>query len=584
MEVNSRPNNISVFPKLACAAVLILILVMAAFARFYNLSRFGIIDNDTIQYSDFAKLWQEGSRINPCQKVGYHLLGEISIRLLGYYDYVLPYLSSFLDLGIIILVFLICRGLGVGRMFSLSASLIYAFIPRIIRECSIALPHIAASFFLLSAFYLFIKFLDAQSYKSKIVFLSGASILLTYSVLVHPTLLTFIPIFGLGIAGSALMSVRQGRVSSAGAFKQLFGNAAIFMLCFFLVLLFFSLLMNHGLSWSWNSLKSVLYTLTSLVKGWFYYHGIVLCGYKCGSFMDYAAYAAGETVIIFSKRILLPYLGFVIAAVILRAFAAVIFKKRFDISYPKVRSIMLTWGSVIAFFLIYYAFLKLYETRFSIPLIPLMIIGGVSILQIIIKNTGYMEAIFGGIFFTVISVSSVNNLAHNQEIVMKNPTIFREMADALEGRINEDNRVLIAPYFVFRNVYWDAKYIPAEYIYRLKTVWKPEPALLNAFKIKYIVLFNAHWDRTLADNSAEASGPSPDIRVTNEIIQTAFKDLYEGLHEIKAGFIYKSAKIEVYEVPAEIFNNTKNDYNIDIPFFKVSDNFRVGWRRVVGTR
>lgn len=573
--------------KVLCLGFLIFIIILAAFARFYNLSGFGIIDNDTVLYSDLSKLWEEGIYINPFQKAGYHLLGSLSIKLLGYYDYNLLYMSAFFDLAVIFLIFITCRTAGINRMLSMSGAFVYAFLPSMIRECSIALSHITSSFFLLAAFYLLFKFQSTGKTFSKYLFLGGAASALMFSCFIHPSLLPFIPIFFLCVSLIVLISAYDKRTSFGGTFKQLSASLMIFAVCIFFVILCFSIFINEDTLPFRGVVDFALSSVKNTINQWVHYTGLVQCGYKSSGISDYAVHVGLSLSNLFSKIIIQLFLYGMAAAFAARLICAFVNPHKFKNILSLTSVALMLWGSSFCFLAVFYVILNCFETRHFIPLVPLIIIGSTALIQISIKDMKVYEKLFSIVFFILCVVFSTDNLLHNKGVVIKNPTMFRQMANALQDRVNAENNVLIAPYFVYRNVYWETKYIPAHYVYRLKTIWEPATELLRRYKIRYVVFNKVHWNRTLPDDSVLCSGPSQDVRVTDNISYKAIAALNKGLHAVGANIIFKSDELEIYEIPLDSFEPVESFETDKIPFYRVSDNFPEDWgvwRRVVNIK
>jgi hypothetical protein len=181
---------------------------------------------------------------------------------------------------------------------------------------------------------------------------------------------------------------------------------------------------------------------------------------------------------------------------------------------------------------------------------------------------GKTKIFFYGLFLAAFMFVSIISLKKNLDVVLKRPTLFREMANVVAEKVDNGNRVLIAPYFAFRNVYWETKYIPAEYIYRLKSPWMPNADTIAKYHIRYLIITKVLWDKAIEAGTTEAWDSTPDIKVTDDIVKSTMDLLYTGLKNTGAKCVFQNNELEIYEIPWEklkVSSDTRDDdalYNL----------------------
>ncbi len=142
--------------------LLLVLLFFSGWVRLYNITNQGMMPGDGYSYLNEAKLWADGK--TPTFLKGWfyrpvlYFLQGMAIKFFGYTDYSVKILNCIMDLFSIILIFLIASRLAGNRWVGLSGSLLYAFLNVVIYFSRYEMPQPVSTFFVMLAFYFFILF------------------------------------------------------------------------------------------------------------------------------------------------------------------------------------------------------------------------------------------------------------------------------------------------------------------------------------------------------------------------------------------------------------------------------------------
>jgi 4-amino-4-deoxy-L-arabinose transferase-like glycosyltransferase len=524
---------------------LFVLLVVSGAVRFWGLSSYGLSDSDACSYSSEAKRWDDGNYTNNWSKPGYHLLNLIAVKIIGFHDYSSLYLNSFLDIVNILLIFLIGKRLKMNFFLCLAASCLYSFIPNILYENTRGLVHLASAAFLLFAFLMLLMYLKKDRFKGIYLLLSGLS--LGYAGAVHPTLLCMPLFFGLVILMFNL--------------KRPIGNREnVFAVIRLEIFLFFWLLAAGGLVlfMSNGKLARISYVVYEMLKGNFFHHRYATQGSEAG-FFNYVRYSFTFLIDTFSIPLL------ILSCLIIMLFVIrMIFNQKKDSLFTSenLKHLFLVWGTFFSFLSICFLVVNGWAYRLTTPVIPFFILGVVYLADILYKK-GKIKYLNGVILCVSIIISGYNVFS-SPDLVKKPPTVYRQLANALYGKVNEGNRLLITPSefykFPLEGIYFDAVNV-----YRLKELWKPRVTKLQQHNIRYVMVAK-DLNRTVK----ELNRIYPETREDFEKLEKEYNLIYAGLKDIKAKKLYESSKLSIYEVPMEASQKkVLPDISIDEePFYK----------------
>jgi 4-amino-4-deoxy-L-arabinose transferase-like glycosyltransferase len=110
------------------AMILLGVLALAAFLRFFMLSEIGIRGDDTLYYLSLARGWAEPVRED--YRLVIRAIYALALRM-GDSDWSIKALNAGLDVLSVLLLYGIARRLS-GRLVSLATALSYALMPRAI--------------------------------------------------------------------------------------------------------------------------------------------------------------------------------------------------------------------------------------------------------------------------------------------------------------------------------------------------------------------------------------------------------------------------------------------------------------------
>ena len=158
---------------------LLVILFFSAWVRFDGITQQGIFWGDSFSYLKEAKLWATGQTPrfmgNFYRPVTYFWQG-LSIRIFGYNDYSVKLLHCTMDMISILLIFLTATILARDLWVGVVSSLMYAFLPGVVRLARWEMPHVESTFFVLLALFFFALFANWAKKKPVqllLLFISG---------------------------------------------------------------------------------------------------------------------------------------------------------------------------------------------------------------------------------------------------------------------------------------------------------------------------------------------------------------------------------------------------------------------------
>lgn len=143
---------------------LAIILVIAAYLRFVNLTNQGMDGCDTFQYWILGHQWSLGNFTlddgfaGPCFRPVAFALHGLAMWLFGSNDYAIKVLHASMDVINIVLVFIIGAMLVGNRWGGICSAVLYAFIPSVITVSRQELLHIPSATFLLLAALFYVLF------------------------------------------------------------------------------------------------------------------------------------------------------------------------------------------------------------------------------------------------------------------------------------------------------------------------------------------------------------------------------------------------------------------------------------------
>lgn len=527
MEIH-RPDK----GKLLIGVLLAAILLAAFVVRFYHLSKFGLWSCDAVIYTSDAKHWFDHDFINQWSKPGYHLLGWATILLVGYHDYILPYLNSGLDVLNVLLIFFIGLKIGMRGIFALAAAISYAFLPYILSEAARGLPHLSSETFVLASFYVFLIYFNGSRRNLWWLFLTGFFAIFAGNI--HPTLLCTALFYFLATLAASISWPPFSR-------RNLWGFDSLFVLCLgglcaFLLLAFIMAPKPGAVCEALMQMKAVVLShRQSGDQG------------NQGGILAQTRFVFGTLPRIFTVKIERFFLLVVGAFILLKARTrgvALIKRRPVSFKFPrslKARNLFILCGFIVFFLLVNFITAKCWLCRLTIPVVPLMVLVIVYLADSFSEE--YPKLRLGPLFLLAAMILSAWNLAANKELIVKTPTSYRQMANALLGKVDTNHRLLVTPSFLFARDYeLEAVYFDGNDVYRIKGPWKPQLQYLQQFNIKYVAvakyLNNGDWESFTDDFE------HPDEKQKAEYLL-----MLQGLKEMDARLIYASNKLLIFEVP-----------------------------------
>jgi len=528
-------------------ALVILIVACASFVRFYHLSELGLWDDDTLNYSSIAKKWFfDRNFINPYAKPAYHILSCIAIGLVGLYDFTLLYLSNFLDIISILLIVLIARMVGIRWTISISASMLYAFLPFILKEATRALPHLSSSTFSLAAICLFLAYLNSGRRYRTCLFFCG--FLAAFSANLHPTLLSGFVFFFLILTGFALPRFNPTQDRLKGL-KDFLSYLSGFVSVYFIFILIVAA----------NDL-SFLERITDMITKLFKYRGMQGQGHR-GSLISKFGYTFSIMPEMFTKPVAILVAFVTLSGLGLfvqqwKPFSKDKIAKEWSslCADKKAMNICLLLGIMGFFLLTFVVAINGIQARFMIPIVPLVILGLAGGIELI--SPRYPKLRLGLVFVVFSLLVSVFNVVTNIEMIKKPAVVSRQIANVLYKKVDANNRVLVMPKNLHQS-YIETIYLDGNFVYHLRRIWKPRLKELKRFNVRYIVVVKPKSPYSLSNQN---------IKLTN----VEYGQIMVGIAEMGATPMYESDKVLIVEVPGTSALNNPFRTPRKYPFFWVT--------------
>jgi hypothetical protein len=193
-----------------------------------------------------------------------------------------------------------------------------------------------------------------------------------------------------------------------------------------------------------------------------------------------------------------------------------------DVRWPLV-----LWCAALAHVMVNVIVDKVIQSRLMIPAAPLAVFGTYALLD----RCGFhrLWRWFGPLVLVLSFAVAGFNVVTHPLYVAKPPTIFRQMADQLANRVDQENRVLLVP-SGFNGGYLETMYLPAPWVYRLREPWVPQLALLKWYRIRYVMIATNLY-RGIYDAPSEAESARVEIErrlMVRFLAQNGAKPIYRG--------------------------------------------------------
>ncbi|MBF0260686.1 MAG: glycosyltransferase family 39 protein [Magnetococcales bacterium] len=219
--------------------LLVLIIIIGAIPRFYNINNIGVSGSDTFLYWHFASYWSEGNYTFQLDEysasfyrpLAYFAYGLVA-KLLPNQDYAIKLFNGITDLFNIFLIYLIGKHASHTRV-GLYASLLYACSPPMISYSRTELLHTFSITFTLISVFLFIKFLICTNNKKNLLLVATG---FTLSMAAHIHTSTAFIIFGFGLL--LLLNISQNGLGQYQQGQTILKNIGILGASFALPILF----------------------------------------------------------------------------------------------------------------------------------------------------------------------------------------------------------------------------------------------------------------------------------------------------------------------------------------------------------
>ena len=460
--------------------LLLIVLGLSAFIRFDNITGQGMFGGDGFQYLKEAKLWAEGKPPDFLNNRFYrplaYFLQGMAVKVFGFNDYSIKILHGSMDLLSILLIFLISTRLTKNYWTGLFSSLLYAFIPSIVRFSRYEMLQAESTFFVLLACFLFILFIIKETSRLKsFILLAFSGFVLGLAANIHGDLAFLGPGYVLALF---IHSFKPGEIRNA--IKKWFKHASIFTGSFFSPYLIGFILfgfkrvvrvfLNEMLAVNGDMViahgqMSVLENLKNMLSSFFVFF------FRNGAGVI-VTLTCGITFIIIYRKI----------------------KKEKDSAAAYLPLILLFTYMILYSFLVHTFVDSL--ARILIPLFPFLVLSITYWYYMFFKQvTGKYSTLVFTCFFSIVFflIPTVQLDAWKNQ-----KSHFRALYDVLKPVVNETNRVLISPASIlsyndgFRSeVYFgnNADYqvrLPITERYNLEALTK----LLEGRNIRYIYLGN----------------------------------------------------------------------------------------------
>jgi hypothetical protein len=215
------------FPALLCAT-----LAIAVFLRFFMISAIGISGDDTLYYLSLTRGWAEEQR--PDFRIVIRALYSLTYHLAGPSDWSIKGLNASLDIANTLLVFWISLRLGGQRTLAWIITLSYVFMPRAIAFARTELLHTGSTTFLLLSCAAWVHHLADRAGSNRTPWLVAAGVFLALSYGVHEDLILFFPGMLFCVAAvnlpRPLLPVRASRYGRVWIQSGVFAGATVLVL------------------------------------------------------------------------------------------------------------------------------------------------------------------------------------------------------------------------------------------------------------------------------------------------------------------------------------------------------------------
>lgn len=409
---------------------LIIILFFGAWVRFDGITEQGVGSGDNSRYVREARIWGAGLppefvNGNFYRPLSFFLQG-LAIRVFGYNDYSIKRLHGVMDLGTIVLIFLIAFLLTGNYWAGAASSLLYAFLPTVVQFSRSELLHVESTFFVLWALLFFVLFARRKigTGKSKgvtflLLFLSGLCSGLAANT--HADLAFLAPgyVFFLLIKSYDPQNIKR-------FVKEWFGLAFIFTFSFFTPYVIGILLFGA------DTVFKVFSAEFLLVKD----HMPAVSGRESGPHIFFTIF----------YRLINHYFSkqfFLTGLLIPGAIAAIIYRKLKKESHSP--TVYLPLLLIVSYAFLYSCFISSPAPgRLLMPLLPLAVLF---VTQLYHKITGQLPgklspAVFICLFLTLFLLNPKDVPGRTTH---KYKRLHRMVFDFLENDVDAENKLLITP-------------------------------------------------------------------------------------------------------------------------------------------
>jgi len=219
------------------------LLSLAAYYRFANITHVGMSTaKDNWKYLDIAKQWADGNSVwmggkspepdddDRYYRPGIHLLHGLAVRWLGFNDYSIKIVNAVLDLGTIILIFLVASRLARNLWVGVFTVPLYALQKRVLAtQVLYEAPHGPSTFFVLLSLLVYLNGQRAApASRARALAMAGAGLSVGVAANMHADL----ALLGPGYIASILLAA-LGR-KRRGAARQFLAEAAVLTAGFWL--------------------------------------------------------------------------------------------------------------------------------------------------------------------------------------------------------------------------------------------------------------------------------------------------------------------------------------------------------------
>lgn len=534
--------------------VLALFLLLVIWSRFYSLSTAGVWDNDAFQFLSISKDYSQGHIYPTYYKYGYVFLGALSIHIMGYHDVNLHYVNALADVVNVVLILLIMRALSLPLLVSIGAASLYAVVPQVLFYARWPLSNSLAVTGVLGAIYCAMLAMRTTLWR-RVLLLAASGFFAIYAAMAHPTALSVFFVIGfltiLADIGTAWprWSVRLALVDS---FVYGAGGFLAFLL---LALLLWGSSTADGFASTHafgtaDGFASALWE--HAIGGLFSFRKMTIG--PAHAMMPMAAYARSISQAVING--LLPFWMWMIFLVVfaLLVVRTIVYVLRNAHRQPgdgeRPALIALPMGVFVALIFVssFFSIKAPLVPRYFLPIVPLicMIItgGGFIILQ-----WWRIPRIVATLLVCVSAIWASSSMFREYWPTYKgmtSPTLFRQVAVALAGKINDRHRLLVAPStFDPGTGYFSLYFRPLPM--RLKPGWKMQKVkdALAPFGIKYICVILGVKDTVAYQSYAVNYGALPG----DYSLEQEYADLNNLLQEVSARLFHETPDVKIYELP-----------------------------------